>query len=129
LAQDTAHVKANGAFADFDPAAASGKPAMKGTVGGTMDVDATVAGVSSGVTPDTVQGTAKVNLQPSTIGGLAIDRAAIDADYSRAIGQIRTLDIAGRDLNVQASGTVALNDTGQSNLKVHADTPSLEQIG
>ena len=29
----------------------------------------------------------------------------------------------------QASGTLALNDNGQSNLKVHADTPSLETIG
>ena len=43
--------------------------------------------------------------------------------------QIRTLEIAGRDVNVQASGTLALNETGQSNLKVHADTPSLEEIG
>src|SRR4029077_15349209 len=55
--------------------------------------------------------------------------ASLDADYSRSMGQIRTLDIAGRDLNVQASGAVALNDTGQSNLKFHADTPSLEEIG
>jgi translocation and assembly module TamB len=129
LAEDNAHVKANGSFAGFDPAVASGKPATKGTVGGTLDVDATVSGVSSGVTPDTVGGTAKVSLQPSTIGGLAIDRANVDADYSKSTGQIRTFDIAGRDLNVQASGTLALNETGQSNLKVHADSPSLQEIG
>ncbi len=30
---------------------------------------------------------------------------------------------------MQASGTLALNDTGQSNLKIHADSPSLESIG
>jgi len=108
---------------------ASGKPAMKGTVGGTLDVNATVSGLSSGVTPDTVEGTAKLNLQPSTIGGLAVDRANLDADYSKSTGQIRTLDIVGRDINVQASGTIALNDTGQSNLKLHADSPSLDQIG
>jgi translocation-and-assembly-module (TAM) inner membrane subunit TamB-like protein len=129
LANDTAHVKADGAFAGFDPAVASGKPAVKGTVGGSLDVDATVAAVSKGVTPDTVEGTARINLQPSTIGGLAIDRAAIDADYRNSTGQIRTLDVAGRDLNVQASGTLALNDTGNSNLKLHADSPSLQQIG
>src|SRR5205823_3351763 len=78
VAQDTAHVKANGAFADFDPAVASGKPALNGKVGGSVDVDATVSSVSSGVTPDTVQGTAKLTLQPATIGGLAIDRANLD---------------------------------------------------
>jgi hypothetical protein len=129
LAHDTAHVKANGGFAGFDPAVATAKPAMKGTVAGTLDVDATLSGVSSGVTPDSVEGTAKVDLQPSTIGGLAIDRAMIDADYHNSTGEIRTLEIAGRDLNVQASGTLALNDTHQSNLKFHADTPNLTEVG
>ena len=56
-ANDTAHVKANGAFADFDPAALSGKPAMKGSVTGSLDVDATIDGVSAGVTADNVNGT------------------------------------------------------------------------
>jgi hypothetical protein len=32
------------------------------------------------------------------------------------------------DANVQAKGTLALNDTGQSNLAVQADTPSLEAV-
>src|SRR5439155_4546918 len=32
-------------------------------------------------------------------------------------------------INVQANGTLALNDSGQSNLKVHADSPSLDAIG
>jgi len=129
LADDTAHVKANGAFAGFDPAVASGKSALKGDVGGNLDVDATLAGVSKGVTVDSVQASAKVNLQPSEIGGLAITRADIDGDYHDATGDIRALDIVGRDLNVQASGTLALNDAGQSNLKVHADSPSLATIG
>ena len=129
LVDDTAHVKATGSFAGFDPAVASGRPALKGTVAGTLDVDATVANVSSGVTPDSVQADAKVDLEPSTIGGLAITRATLDGDYRDSTGDIRTLEIVGRDVNVQASGTLALNDTGQSNLKVHADTPSLEEIG
>jgi autotransporter translocation and assembly factor TamB len=129
LARDTAHVKANGAFANFDPAVASGKPAMKGQVTGTLDVDATIAGVSSGVTADSVEGTAKVDLQPSTIGGLAIDRAGVDGDYRHSTGEIRTLQVVGRDVNVQASGTLALNETGMSNLKFHADTPSLQEVG
>src|SRR5439155_3479702 len=129
VAQDTAHVKAAGAFAGFDPAAATGKPAMKGTVCGSLDVDATVTGVSTGVTPDSIEGSAKLSLQPSTVGGLGIDRANVDADYRRSVAQIRTLDVAGRDLNVQASGTVALNETDQSNLKVHFDTPSLDALG
>ena len=73
--------------------------------------------------------TAKVDLEPSTIGGLVITRADVDGDYRDSTGDIRTFEIVGRDVNVQASGTLALNDTGQSNLTIHADTPSLEEIG
>ena len=129
LQQDTAHVKATGSFAGFDPAVVSGRPAMKGTVGGTLDVDATVANVSTGVTPDSVQATAKITLEPSTSAASRSTSATIDGDYRNPTADIRTLEIVGRDLNVQASGTLALNETGQSNLKVHADSPSLEEIG
>ena len=129
VARDTAHVKANGSFAGFDPAVATGKPEVKGSVAGTLAVDATVAHLSSGVTPESVEADAKLTLQPSTIGGLEITRASLDGAYHDSTGDIRTLDITGRDINVQASGTLALNDTGQSNLKIHADSPSLEQIG
>jgi len=129
LADDTAHVKGNGTFNGFDPAALSGKPELKGAVGGNLDVNATLAAVSHGVTPDSVTATTRVNLDQSTVGGLEITRAALDADYRESSGEIRTLEMSGRDLNVTASGTLALNQTGQSNLKLHADSPSLETIG
>src|SRR5581483_2674003 len=48
LAADTARVPVNGALADFDPGALSGKPALKGKTGGTVDLDATLAQVSKG---------------------------------------------------------------------------------
>ena len=101
MADDTAHVKANGSFAGFDPAVASGKPEMKGTVGGTLDVDATVANVSSGVTPDSVQADAKVDARAVD------DRRPRDharerrRRLPRSTGDIRTLEIVGRDLNVR----------------------------
>ena len=126
---DTAHVKANGAFADFDPAALSRKPAMKGSVTGSLDVDATIDGVAAGVTADNVNGTARVVLEPSTIGGLAIDRATLDGDYRDRSGEIRQFEIAGRDLNAKASGTLTLKDTGESNLVFEADSPRLEELG
>jgi autotransporter translocation and assembly factor TamB len=129
LARDTAHVKATGSFAGFDPAVVSGKTEMQGKVGGTLDVDATVAHVSTGVTPDSVEADARVALDASSIGGLEITRANLDGTYHESTGELRTLEIVGRDVNVKASGTIALNETGQSNLKVHADSPSLEELG
>jgi autotransporter translocation and assembly factor TamB len=129
VADDTAHVTLTGAFAEFDPAVASATPALKGTVAGNVDLDAMVAGFSSGVTADNVEVTAKVRLEPSTIGGLAISSADVDADYRDSTGVIRTLDIKGRDVNVQATGTLALNERDQSNLMFHADSPSLDELG
>ena len=37
--------------------------------------------------------------------------------------------MVGRDFNARATGSLALNDTGQSNLTVHADSPSLAEVG
>jgi autotransporter translocation and assembly factor TamB len=129
LAGDTAHVKANGSFSGFDPAQASGNDKLRGTVAGTLNVDATLANVSNGVTPDTVEADASLALDASTVGGLDISRASLDGAYHHSTGDIRTLEIVGRDINVAASGTIALNDTDQSYLEVHADSPSLESIG
>jgi len=129
MAHDTAHVKANGSFAGFDPAVASGKSELEGKVGGTIDVDATVANVSTGVTPDSVEADARLSLESSSVGGLEITRANIDGSYHDSTGDIRTLEIVGRDINANAKGTLALNETGQSNLKVHFDSPSLDTIG
>src|SRR5436190_674798 len=82
-------------------ATTSGKPQMKGEVTGNLDVDATVANVSKGVTVDSVQARADVTLDPSNIGGLQITRAHVDGDYRDSSGEIRALEIVGRDLNVQ----------------------------
>src|SRR4029077_5207199 len=98
-------------------------------MGGTIDVDATMTGVSKGVTTDTVEATGTIELQPSTVGGLAITRASVDGDYHASTGNIRTFEIVGPDLNATASGRLALNETGQSSLKVHADSPTLGELG
>jgi TamB, inner membrane protein subunit of TAM complex len=129
LASNSLHVKANGELHGFDPGAISDKPALKGEVGGTVDVDATLRNLSSGVTPDSVDATGRIDLQASMIGGLSIDSAVIDGDYHDSTGVIRMLDVKGRDVNLSATGSVALNETGQSNVTFHADTPSLEVIG
>jgi autotransporter translocation and assembly factor TamB len=129
LAGNAMHVKANGELLRFDPAVVSSKTELKGEVGGTVDVDVTLRGISNGVTPDSVQATGRINLQPSKIGDLAIDSAVIDGDYRDSTGVFRMLDVKGRDINLSATGTVALGETGQSNLTLHADATNLDEIG
>lgn len=129
VANDAAHVTADGSISEFDPAVASGKTELEGNVAGSVNIDATVAHLSSGVTPDSIDAVAMVTLQPSKVGGLAISRGTFDASYHDSSGDIRSLDITGPDINVQAHGTLALNESRESNLEVHADSPRLETLG
>src|SRR5262245_15413641 len=78
---------------------------------------------------DALEATVKATVDRSTVGDLAIDKASVDADYHQSVGEIRTLEIASLDLNVTAAGTLALNDDGESDLKVHADSSKLETLG
>ena len=129
LAGDTLNAKAVGAFAGFDPAAISGRDEAKGAVAGQLDAEASVRNVSAGVSLDSVEASGRITLEPSTVGALQITRAVIDADYRDRAAEIRELEVVGRDINVTATGTLALNDTDQSNLTLHADSPSLEEVG
>jgi len=128
LAADTLHVKASGAFADIDPGAMSGKPAAAGKLAGTLDMDATATAISRGFSIDSVEADGHLNLSRSTVGGTTIDSAEVDGTYRNASAEIRRFSVKSPDGNVQAKGTLALNDTGQSNLAVQADTPSLESV-
>ena len=126
---DAAHVKAQGRLASLNLATATGREALHGRVAALVDIDALVSGLSAGVKPDAVAGSARLTLDPSTVGGLAIDSGSLDADVHGQVAEIRRLEVVGRDLNVKANGTLAMNDEGQSNLAVHADTPRLEELG
>ena len=129
VAENRAHVTAYGALAGFDTAAAAGNPKLKGEVGGDVNVDATIANVADGVTPDNVQAWAQIDLGPSNVGGLEITRADVVADYANSTGEVSNLEVVGRDVNVNGYGTIALNDEGQSHFTLHADSPSLATIG
>ena len=129
VADDSAHLIAHGYFSGFDPAPISGNDALKGQIAGTADIDATVASLSGGVTIDAVAGDLNLTLEPSKVGDLVIDRAVVDGSYRDRSGEIRQLEIAGLDLSIQAQGTLALNDTGESHLTFKADSPRLQEIG
>ncbi|HEV3060355.1 MAG TPA: hypothetical protein VGY48_19080, partial [Vicinamibacterales bacterium] len=131
VADDAAHLMVEGAMEDVDPATLVGKPgsrALTGKVGGDVYVDATMTGVSSGVALDRVEATVGGDLHPSTVGGLEIASATLDADFRQSTADVRVLDIVGRDINVSADGMLALSDSGQSSLRVHADSPNLATV-
>jgi autotransporter translocation and assembly factor TamB len=131
IAGGSASVQATGTFSALDPAAVAGRSGhrqLEGSVSGAFDLRASASGLASGVTLGNVAGTARVTLDPSTVGSLTIDRAAIDADYQAQLADVRRLEIAGRDLNVTGKGVLALGETGHSDFAFEVDT-SLEEVG
>src|SRR5258708_14750118 len=71
----------------------------------------------------------RLALPPSDIAGLKIDSAAIQGRYADRRGSLRQATVKGPDLEVQASGPIALDQTGQSNVKYHVVSTSLDRIG
>jgi autotransporter translocation and assembly factor TamB len=121
--------RANGEFKDFDPARLAANPQYKGRVSGTVDATFGVANLSAPITPDAISADGRVTLTPSEIAGLKIDAADIQGQYANRRGDLRQATIKGPDFDVQASGPIALDRTGQSNVKYHVAATDLENIG
>jgi autotransporter translocation and assembly factor TamB len=128
VADNSAQLKATGTFADLDPGTVSGNDRLKGNVGGQFDLDAKTDDVASGVSIESVSGTAKLALNGPKVGGLSFDHATLDADYHDHTGEIRQLEVTGPDAKLTAQGTLALGETGSSNLTFHADSPRVAEI-
>ena len=78
------------------------------------------------MTPDAVTADGRVTLAKSEIGGLQIDAADIQGQYADRRGTLRQTTFKGPDIDVTASGPIALDQTGQSNLKYHVAATNLE---
>jgi autotransporter translocation and assembly factor TamB len=118
-----------GSFENLDPAVVTNNPRAAGMLSGTVDADTTIRNYAGGVTVDSIDVAGRLDLGPSTIGKLAIESAVVDGQYANREGEIRQLAIAGADVNVTAQGALALNETGSSNLTVHAESAALDRIG
>jgi hypothetical protein len=129
LADGNLQVRTAGTFAGLDPAVVTGNEKAAGRLTGSIDADTAIRAYAMGVTVDSFDTSGHVELQQSTIGRLTIDKAVIDGSYARREGQLKTIEVAGADLNVTGSGAIALNDSGASNLTLHADTTSLDRVG
>jgi autotransporter translocation and assembly factor TamB len=129
LAAGNAHVKAEGEFAHLDPAVLSGNDKVGGSLNGAIDVDTTIRNYAAGVTPDSIDAAGHMTLTPSTIAGVGIDSAALDGQFADRVGTINDLSIKGADLTVTGQGPLVLDDTGNSNVELHIETPSLAKVG
>ena len=129
LAGGDAHVRTAGTFANLNPAVVTGNDRTAGMLTGAIDAATTIRSYATGVTVDSLDIAGRANLGASTIGRLSIDSAVIDGRYANREGQLTQLAITGADVNVTGQGSIALNDTGASNLTLHAESASLDRVG
>ena len=129
LAGGDIRVSTRGSFENLDPAVVTSNARAAGTLTGTVDANTTIRNYAGGVTVDSIDVAGRIDLGPSTIGKVSIESAAVDGHYANREGQIASLAIAGPDVNVTGQGAIALNDTGSSNLTLHAESASLDRIG
>jgi autotransporter translocation and assembly factor TamB len=128
IAEGDIRVKSIGRFAGLNPAVIAGNERLDANLSGDVNADTTIRSYEGPITVDSIDVAGTVNLTRSSFAGLTFDTANVDGRYANRQGEITTLAIAGPDLNANAQGTIALNDTGASNLSVHVESPSLDRL-
>jgi hypothetical protein len=129
IASGDIQVRSTGQFAGLNPAVVSGNEKLAGNLTGDVNAETTIRRYADGVTADTIDVSGQVTLARSSFGDLTIDTAVVDGHYANREGQLTKLEVAGPDVNVSGQGAIALNETGSSNLTLHADSASLDRIG
>ena len=129
FAGGSATVKANGEFTHLNPAVVTDNARVAGDLSGTMNVETTIRDYQADISVDDVDVAGRVDLTGSQVAGFDISTGVVDGSYANREGAIRQLSLQGPDLNVQAQGQLALNESGSSNLTVHLETPALDRIG
>jgi hypothetical protein len=117
-----------GEFSSLNLEALTGREQLRGEIAGAFDVRTTIAGVGQPITLDTVSGDGTVRLEASTIGPIAIDTAVLEGQYARRGGEVRSLHVVGPQLEITASGPLALGDSGESKLEYHVVHSRLDEL-
>ncbi|HYT75639.1 MAG TPA: hypothetical protein VEL79_12870, partial [Vicinamibacterales bacterium] len=129
LANEALKGHAKGEFRGLDPARISGNERIAGHVSGAVDAGFGIANVSAPMTADAISADGRLTLTKSDIAGLQIDSADVQGQYEHRRGTLRQATVKGPDLDVQASGPIALDESGQSNVKYHVGATNLAGLG
>jgi autotransporter translocation and assembly factor TamB len=122
--------KAKGSIGDLNPVNVIDKPWLKGALTGTVDGTVTIPDLREDVTTDTFgfEGTATLTA-PSTYQGLAFERVEFTGGFAHSVLRVDHLAADGPDVRGTASGTVAFDETSQSNLAYDLTAPDLARLG
>src|SRR5206468_7744208 len=102
--------RASGEFRGFDPARIAKNPQYKGQVSGTVNATFGLANISAPITPDAITADGQVTIAPSEVAGFKVDSADIQGQYANRRGTLRQATVKGPDIEVTASGPIALDE-------------------
>ena len=129
LANKALSVTADGRFESFNPATLANRQTLDGEINGTVKGSFQIADVSAPMTPAAITADATVTLEKSSIGGLSLDTARVEGRYAAEVADLKTLQVSGPDVKVDASGRVALDQASASDLKYHVEAIDLGELG
>jgi autotransporter translocation and assembly factor TamB len=129
LANNGVQGRANGAFQGFDPSKIAGNPRYAGQVNGTVDAVVSVANLTAPITPEAFTVDGKVTLAQTDVAGFRVDTADVEGQYANRRGNLRQATVKGPVVDLTASGPIALDENGQSNVTLHASMTDLTVIG
>ncbi len=119
---------ASAQFENLNAASIAGPDAPKSTLSGRLQTDVSLPDVRT-VHVDALGWRALLELTPSTVGGVRIDRVSLDAAVDRGLINVRRLEVASAPADVSVSGTLALNDRDSSDLRYRATIKDLAALG
>jgi autotransporter translocation and assembly factor TamB len=129
LANNGVQGRANGSFQGFDPSKIAGNPRYAGQVNGTVDAAFSVANLSAPITPEAFTADGKVTLAQTDVAGFRMDTADVEGQYANRRGNLRQATVKGPAVDLTASGPIALDENGQSNITLHASMTDLAGVG
>ncbi|MBI3262962.1 MAG: translocation/assembly module TamB, partial [Acidobacteria bacterium] len=140
-------VRAQGQFSGFNPAVLRGPQQAgsqripEGNLSGTLDIGLGIREVTgAGVVPDSSRAgrasafidrlslDGRIALAKSRVAGLDLDQASVAGTYRDRVTRLDAFDLKNRTLQANASGTVALNETDQSDLQYSLDTQDVSVL-
>jgi autotransporter translocation and assembly factor TamB len=117
-----------GAVSKVDAGRLMGRPDLAGMVSASVDVQGTLTELGEPFAIERLTGRGTASLDTTTLGDLDVDRARVVASLANGEAEITTFEAAGPRLIATASGTVALNDTGRSDLKYDVGITRLSDL-
>lgn len=122
-------VGVNGDFANVTALVAGLPSSVSMDLTGRANARVVFEDLSAPVSIETIDVSGQVQLEPSTVQGVSLTSAVVDADLANGVAFVREFKAEGRGLQASAHGTAAIGSIGESSLDVTLVTDSLAPIG